>query len=41
MTNIDEYRKNDVYKFINEIERDCIKYSKLMEEKKTNRKIVY
>ena len=34
MTNIDEYRKNDVYKFINEIERDCSKYSKLMEEKK-------
>ena len=34
MTNIDEYRKKDVHKLINEIERDCSKYSNLMEEKK-------
>ena len=34
MASIDEYRKNDVYEFINKIEKDCSRYSKLMEEKK-------
>ena len=34
MTSIDEYRRNDVYEIINKIEKDCIRYSKLMEEKK-------
>ena len=34
MNNIEEYRKNDIGKIIENIEKDCFKYSTLMEEKK-------
>ena len=39
MTNIDEYRKKDIEDIIGSIEKDCGKYSKLMEEKKRLGKI--
>ena len=39
MTNIDDYRKKDIENIINSIEKDCIKYSNLMEKKKKNGKI--
>ena len=34
MTNINDYRNNDVSEFIRKLETDCSKYSNLMEEKK-------
>ena len=39
MTNIDEYRKKDIEDIIGSIEKDCYKYSNLMEEKKKLGKI--
>ena len=39
MTNIDEYRKKDIEDIIGSIEKDCYKYSNLMEEKKKIGKI--
>ena len=39
MTNIDEYRKKDIEDIIGSIEKDCYKYSNLMEEKKRLGKI--
>ena len=34
MANINEYRKKDIHDIINRIEKDCVKYSGLMERKK-------
>ena len=39
MTNIDDYRKKDIEDIIGSIEKDCYKYSNLMEEKKRLGKI--
>ena len=34
MASIDEYRKKDIHEIISKIEKDCTRYSGLMEEKK-------
>ena len=39
MTNIDEYRKKDIEDIIGSIEKDCVRYSNLMEEKEKLGKI--